>query len=140
MTSPRSLRRAPSGWSTLRSIQCSRLTVRRSIDLVGGANVPARGLKLVALSLLLGGTTVLLSGCSWSDALALGWPKGITPEAHLNRELWIGSMIAALVVGAIVYVMLFWTVVFHRKKKGEQELPRQFGYNMPLELALTVTP
>ncbi|MHA0287901.1 aa3-type cytochrome oxidase subunit II [Mycobacterium sp. C3-094] len=121
-------------------MQCSRLTVRRSIDLVGGANVPARGLKLVALSLLLGGTTVLLSGCSWSDALALGWPKGITPEAHLNRELWIGSMIAALVVGAIVYVLLFWTVVFHRKKKGDQELPRQFGYNMPLELALTVTP
>ncbi|KMO74602.1 aa3-type cytochrome oxidase subunit II [Mycolicibacterium obuense] len=102
--------------------------------------MPARGLKLVALSVLLGGTTVLLSGCSWSDALALGWPKGITPEAHANRELWIGSMIAALVVGAIVYVMLFWTVVFHRKKKGEQELPRQFGYNMPLELALTVTP
>ncbi len=100
----------------------------------------ARGLKLVALSLLLGGTAVLLSGCSWSEVLGLGWPKGITPEAHLNRELWIGSMIAALVVGAIVYILLFWTVTFHRKKKGDEELPRQFGYNMPLELALTVTP
>ncbi|MGE0214395.1 aa3-type cytochrome oxidase subunit II [Mycolicibacterium sp.] len=100
----------------------------------------ARGLKLVALSVLLGATTVLLSGCSWSDVLGLGWPKGITPEAHLNRELWIGSLIAALVVGAIVYILLFWTVVFHRKKKGDTEFPRQFGYNMPLELALTVTP
>ncbi|WP_370331095.1 cytochrome c oxidase subunit II [Mycolicibacterium hippocampi] len=100
----------------------------------------ARGLKLVALSVLLGGTTVLLSGCSWSEVLGLGWPNGITPEAHLNRELWIGSLIAALVVGAIVYILLFWTVVFHRKKKDDTELPRQFGYNMPLELALTVTP
>ncbi|MDZ4270413.1 MAG: cytochrome c oxidase subunit II [Mycobacterium sp.] len=100
----------------------------------------ARGLKLVALSVLLGGTAVLLSGCSWSEVLGLGWPNGITPEAHLNRELWIGSLIAALVVGAIVYILLFWTVMFHRKKKGDTELPRQFGYNMPLELALTVTP
>ena len=100
----------------------------------------ARGLKLVALSLLLGGTTVLLSGCSWSEVLGLGWPNGITPEAHLNRELWIGSVIAALVVGAIVYVLLFWTMAFHRKKKGDTELPRQFGYNMPLELTLTVIP
>ena len=57
--------------------------------------MPARGLKLVALSLLLGGTAVLLSGCSWSEVLGLGWPNGITPEAHLNRELWIGSVIAA---------------------------------------------
>ncbi|MGB3355862.1 MAG: cytochrome c oxidase subunit II [Mycobacterium sp.] len=100
----------------------------------------ARGLKLVALSVLLGGTTVLLSGCSWSEVLGLGWPEGITPEAHLNRELWIGSLIAALVVGAIVYFLLFWTIAFHRKKKDDTELPRQFGYNMPLELALTVTP
>ena len=100
----------------------------------------ARGLKLVAVSALLGGTAVLLSGCSWSEALGLGWPRGITPEAHLNRELWIGSVIAALVVGALVYILLFWTVVFHRKKKDDQELPRQFGYNMPLELALTVIP
>ncbi|VEG56306.1 cytochrome c oxidase subunit II [Mycolicibacterium aurum] len=100
----------------------------------------ARGPKLVALSLLLGGMAVLLSGCSWSEVLGLGWPTGITPEAHLNRELWIGSVIAALVVGAIVYVLLFWTMAFHRKKKTDTDLPRQFGYNMPLELTLTVIP
>ena len=100
----------------------------------------ARGVKLVALSVLLGGTAVLLSGCSWSEVLGLGWPTGITPEAHLNRELWIGSLIAALVVGVIVYILLFWTVIFHRKKKNDTDLPRQFGYNMPLELTLTVIP
>lgn len=102
--------------------------------------MPARGLKLVALSLLLGGTAVLLSGCSWSEALGLGWPNGITPEAHLNRELWIGSVIAAFVVGGLVYLLLFWTMAFHRKKATDTELPRQFGYNMPLELTLTVIP
>jgi cytochrome c oxidase subunit 2 len=102
--------------------------------------VTARGLRLVALSVLLGGTTLLLSGCSWSEALGLGWPNGITPEGKLNRELWIGSVIASFVVGAIVWALIFWSSAFHRKKKTDTELPRQFGYNMPLELVLTVVP
>lgn len=99
-----------------------------------------RGLKAVALSVVLGGSAVLLSGCSWSEAIGLGWPEGITPEAHANRDLWIGSLIAALVVGLIVWGLIFWSSAFHRHKKGDTELPRQFGYNMPLELVLTVTP
>ncbi|MDT4998529.1 MAG: cytochrome c oxidase subunit, partial [Mycobacterium sp.] len=69
----------------------------------------ARGLRLVALSVVLGGTTLLLSGCSWSEVLGLGWPYGITPEGKLNRELWIGSVIASLVVGVIVWGLIFWT-------------------------------
>jgi len=102
--------------------------------------VTPRGVKVVALSVVLGSMTVLLSGCDWSEVLGLGWPRGITPEAHLNRELWIGSVIASLVVGVIVWGLIFWTSAFHRHKKGETELPRQFGYNMPLELVLTVVP
>jgi cytochrome c oxidase subunit 2 len=102
--------------------------------------VARRGLKTVALSVILGGTAVLLSGCSWSEVLGLGWPTGITPEGHLNRELWIGSVIASLVVGVIVWGLIFWSSAFHRHKKGVTELPRQFGYNMPLELVLTVVP
>ncbi len=99
-----------------------------------------RGVKVVALSVVLGAMAVLLSGCSWSEVLGLGWPNGITPEAHINRELWIGSVIASLVVGAIVWGLIFWSSAFHRHKKGDTELPRQFGYNMPLELVLTVVP
>jgi cytochrome c oxidase subunit 2 len=72
--------------------------------------------------------------------LGLGWPYGITPEGKLNRELWIGSVIASLVVGVIVWALIFWASAFHRKKKTDTELPRQFGYNMPLELVLTVVP
>src|SRR5690348_5643945 len=101
----------------------------------------SRRLRPFALALTLGVLALFLSGCSgWADALALGWPRGITPEAHLNRELWIGAVIASLVVGGIVFGLIFWASAFHRHKKGDTELPRQFGYNMPLELALTVTP
>lgn len=103
-----------------------------------------RGLKAVArkaaLVVVLGTAALLLSGCSWKDVLGLGWPEGITPEAHTNRDLWLGSMIAALVVGGIVYFLIFWVSAFHRKKASDTELPRQFGYNMPLELVLTVIP
>lgn len=99
-----------------------------------------RRLRVLALAVTFGALAVVLSGCSFTEALALGWPKGITPEAHLNRELWIGSVAASFVIGGIVYVMLFWTSVFHRKKATDTELPRQFGYNMPLELVLTVIP
>jgi cytochrome c oxidase subunit 2 len=101
----------------------------------------SRRLRPLALALTFGVLALLLSGCSgWADALALGWPRGITPEAHLNRELWIGAVIASLVVGAIVWGLIFWSSAFHRKKATDTELPRQFGYNMPLELVLTVTP
>lgn len=99
-----------------------------------------RGMKKVALVVTFAALAVTLSGCSWEEALGLGWPKGITPEAHANHKLWLGSVIAALVVGVIVWGLMFWTAAFHRKKEGENELPRQFGYNMPLELVLTVIP
>lgn len=101
----------------------------------------SRRLRPFALAMTLGVLALFLSGCSsWADALALGWPRGITPEAHLNRELWIGAVIASLVVGGIVFGLIFWASAFHRKKATDTELPRQFGYNMPLELVLTVTP
>jgi len=89
---------------------------------------------------MLGLLAVSLSGCSWSEVLGMGWPEGITPEAHLNRQLWIGAVIASLVVGGIVWGLIFWSSAFHRKKATDTELPRQFGYNMPLELVLTVMP
>jgi cytochrome c oxidase subunit 2 len=109
----------------------------RSQGLFGSGSAGSRRLRLaVALGIL----AITSSGCSWSEALSLGWPRGITPESDLNRQLWIGAVIASLVVGVIVWGLIFWSCAFHRKKDTDTELPRQFGYNMPLELVLTVTP
>ncbi|HEY2450412.1 MAG TPA: cytochrome c oxidase subunit II [Mycobacterium sp.] len=112
----------------------------RSQGLLGSRSAGSRRLRMAVLAAMLGALTVSLSGCSWSEALALGWPRGITPEADFNRQLWIGAVIASLVVGVIVWGLIFWSSAFHRKKATDTELPRQFGYNMPLELVLTVTP
>ena len=40
----------------------------------------ARGFKLVALSVVLAGTALLVSGCNFETVFGLGWPEGITPE------------------------------------------------------------
>ncbi len=100
----------------------------------------ARGFRLVALTVVLGGAALLLSGCSYQTIFGLGWPTGITPEGKMNRDLWVWSVIASLIVGVIVWGLIFWTSAFHRHKKTDTDLPRQFGYNMPLELVLTVVP
>ncbi|ORW51121.1 cytochrome C oxidase subunit II [Mycobacterium parmense] len=106
----------------------------------GGVSLGRSRLRRPALAATLAVLSVTLSGCGWKDVLGFGWPKGITPQAHYNENLWLGSVIAALVVGVIVWALIFWSSAFHRKKASDTELPRQFGYNMPLELVLTVTP
>jgi cytochrome c oxidase subunit II len=89
---------------------------------------------------LLGALT--LSGCdlrgSW---LSWGWPEGITDEAHEMHDLWIGSTIAALVVGIAVWILIAYAAIRYRKRKGsEQEMPRQTAYNLPLEVVYTIVP
>jgi cytochrome c oxidase subunit 2 len=111
-----------------------------SQGLLGSRSAGFRRLRLPALIGMLSVLAVSVSGCSWSEALSLGWPRGITPEADWNRQLWIGAVIASLVVGVLVWGLIFWSSAFHRRKATDTELPRQFGYNMPLELVLTVTP
>ena len=111
-----------------------------SQGLLGSRSAGFRRLRLPALVGILSVLAVSVSGCSWSEALSLGWPRGITPEADWNRQLWIGAVVASLVVGVIVWALIFWSSAFHRRKATDTELPRQFGYNMPLELVLTVTP
>jgi cytochrome c oxidase subunit 2 len=53
-------------------------------------------------------------------------------------DLWIGSVIAALVVGFFVWGLIFWCVIRYRKRGDE--LPVQTRFNMPMETLYTVTP
>ncbi|WP_396135250.1 cytochrome c oxidase subunit II [Amycolatopsis sp. A133] len=100
-----------------------------------------RTLRVTALAVLVALTA---TGCSGDEILRFGWPVGVTQQATEMRNLWTWTVVAALVVGAIVWALIFWTATFHRKKKtvdGEpEELPRQFQYNIPLELFTVVVP
>ena len=85
---------------------------------------------------------LLATGCSGDEVLRFGWPVGVTDQAIKMRWLWTWSVIAALAVGVIVWGLIFWASAFHRKKKNSDptELPRQFQYNVPLELFCVVLP
>ena len=92
--------------------------------------------RVAALGLLAGLT---LSGCSLDRELfAIGWPDGITDEAQRMRDLWIGSTIAAMVVGVAVWALIAWAAIRYRKRGNE--LPRQTAYNLPLEIVYTIIP
>jgi len=100
-----------------------------------------RTVRVAALAVLVALTA---TGCSGDEILRFGWPVGVTHQADQMRTLWTWTVVAALVVGVIVWGLIFWTATFHRKKKtvdGEpEELPRQFQYNIPLELFTVVVP
>ncbi|WP_338051210.1 cytochrome c oxidase subunit II [Pseudonocardia acidicola] len=97
-----------------------------------------RAVKLVGLSALV---IPLTTGCSVQEAIRFGWPEGVTPEAEQMRHLWTWSAIAALIVGVITWGAMFWAVIFHRKRKGDDDTPpRQTQYNLPVEIVFTVVP
>ena len=100
----------------------------------------ARGSRLARLAALGLLGVLTLTGCDMpnNEFWRFGWPEGITDEAQAMRELWTGSVIAALIVGFLVWGLILYSVVAHRKRSDE--LPRQTAYNLPLEIAYTIAP
>lgn len=82
--------------------------------------------------------TFLLSGCSAEHVFRLGWPTGVSEQSKQMYNLWIGSVVAALAIGVLVWGLIFWCIIRYRRR-GE-ELPPQTRYNMPMELLYTVLP
>jgi cytochrome c oxidase subunit 2 len=82
----------------------------------------------------------LLAGCDVGKAFGhFGWPgEGITRQSHRMYDLWIGSTVAALLVGVFVWGLIFWCVIVYRKR-GDR-LPPQTRFNLPLEVLYTATP
>ncbi|MGH3787291.1 MAG: aa3-type cytochrome oxidase subunit II [Pseudonocardiaceae bacterium] len=100
--------------------------------------VRCRAVRLLSVVGLAGMVAFTSTGCSVHDAFAFGWPEGVTPQAERMRDLWIWATVASLVVGAIVWGLMAWTIAFHRKKSDA--MPRQFQYNLPLEIIYTIIP
>ena len=85
-------------------------------------------------------TALALSGCAGrvEDGLL---PRGVTEGAERVTNLWVGSWIAALTVGVLVWGLILWCVVAYRRRKDDDgSLPVQLRYNVPLEILYTVVP
>ncbi len=96
-----------------------------------------RSVRLGALLALL---VPALAGCSLDDMPRFGWPRGITPQAHKMLTLYSSAAIAALVVGSLVWGLIFWSVVRYRRRPDAPELPQQVTHNLPIEILYTVIP
>jgi cytochrome c oxidase subunit 2 len=93
--------------------------------------------------LLLAGAmaVVTLAGCASEDLPTLGMPeRGVTLEADRILSLWQGSWVAALATGAVVWGLILWSAAFHRKRRGDDSLPPQVRYNIPVEVLYTLLP
>nr|WP_258571728.1 cytochrome c oxidase subunit II [Actinomadura parmotrematis] len=77
------------------------------------------------------------TACS-GEASRLGMPEPISDQAERMLKLWQGSWIAAFAVGAVVWGLIIWAVLFHRKRSDD--LPPQVRYNMPIEILYTAVP
>jgi cytochrome c oxidase subunit 2 len=87
-----------------------------------------------------GALLLLLSGCDVGRHVdGFGWPQnGITEQSKRMYDLWIGSVVAALIVGIFVWGLIFWCVIRYRKR-GDK-LPVQTRFNMPMEFLYTIAP
>jgi cytochrome c oxidase subunit 2 len=94
-----------------------------------------RVLKFIFPLLLL---SPVLSGCSSEEFRGFGFSEGVTSVNESSFSLWQGAWLAAAVVGVFTMVLILWPAIFHRKK--DESIPRQFQYNIPVEIAYTVIP
>jgi cytochrome c oxidase subunit II len=84
---------------------------------------------------------LLMTGCSdettqqWKR---LGLPEGASDRTSHMENLWVGSWIAALIVGVLVWGLILWVVVRYRLR--DDGAPRQIRYNLPLEALYTLAP
>lgn len=93
---------------------------------------------LLALNGLL---LLALTACSSDELPTFAMPaRDTTDQAPRILSLWQGSWIAALAVGVVVWGLIVWSVIFHRRKRDATGLPPQTRYNLPIEVLYTVVP
>ncbi|MGW0393182.1 aa3-type cytochrome oxidase subunit II [Streptomyces sp. NPDC003042] len=109
----------------------------------GSDRSPRRPMRRKLLQALTAGVVLATAtGCSytWKDFPRLGMPTPVTEEAPRILSLWQGSWAAALITGILVWGLIMWSVIFHRRSRTKIEVPPQTRYNMPIEALYTVVP
>jgi cytochrome c oxidase subunit 2 len=87
---------------------------------------------------LLAVVLVAATGCTNNTFTRLGFPPPITQQGDVVLHLWQGSWIAGMAVAVVVWGLILWAVIFHRKR-GDR-LPPQVRYNLPIEILYTALP
>jgi cytochrome c oxidase subunit II len=84
---------------------------------------------------------VVLAGCSSETAeqfKRIGLPVGASDRAPYIHDLWIGTWIAAGIIGVGVWGLIGWAALHYRRNTNE--MPKQNRYNLPMEVFYTIAP
>ncbi|MGY5007589.1 aa3-type cytochrome oxidase subunit II [Streptomyces sp. 900105755] len=107
----------------------------------GSDRSPRRPMRRKLLQAMTAGLVLVsATGCTYKDFPRLGMPTPTTEEAPRILSLWQGSWAAALAVGVLVWGLIIWSAIFHRRSRTKIEVPAQTRYNMPIEALYTVVP
>lgn len=97
------------------------------------------GTRKSALVATLVAGALLLSGCG--AEFQRGYlPEPVTEIGPRVVGFWNWTWIAALAIGVLVWGLTLWCIVAYRRRKGDDTLPEQFRYNVPIEILYTVVP
>jgi cytochrome c oxidase subunit 2 len=78
------------------------------------------------------------AGCQSNAFTRMGMIPPVTKQGQVVLTLWRGSWVAAWIVGIVVWGLILWVVIFHRKRSDR--VPDQVRYNLPIEVLYTVLP
>jgi cytochrome c oxidase subunit II len=118
-------------------------TERSAVDDMTPLAAPSRSGRrvrpfLLAMSLF---ALLFLTGCSQelvAQIKRLGFPPPASDRSPHILNLWIGTWIAALAVGFIMWGLILWAA--NRYKTRHAKMPRQNRYNLPMEIFYTIAP
>jgi cytochrome c oxidase subunit 2 len=103
---------------------------------------PRKRTPRAALVGLAAGSTLLLTGCSQDarDQFSRAYlPESATQQGEITTNLWVGSWIAAMIVGILVWGLIGWAVIAYSRRR-RPGYPVQTRYNLPIEILWTVLP
>ncbi len=69
-----------------------------------------------------------------------GSPAGVTQQDSNVLRMWDITYYIAIPLGAIVIGLIVWCAVRYRERAGDEHIPRQFQYHIPLEALYTIVP
>lgn len=78
---------------------------------------------------------LLLGGCQLPTYYAF---RGVTSQSHDESLLYEAVVTTCFVVLALVFVLVFWSVIRYRRR--DDVMPKQFQYHISLEIFYTVVP
>lgn len=81
--------------------------------------------------------SLLVSAC---ELPRFGAPDPAAEEGEHVQRLWSGFFVTAAAVTVLVWVLLAWVLIRYRRRPGDDEIPSQRAYNIPLEIFYTVVP